>query len=242
MKVQMFSRYADVIPETVPGKTVIVIDVFRTTTVIVTALAHGAVSVYPAESVKEAKEKAQDMPAHSFLLAGERRAITIDGFHMGNSPFSFTKQKVEGKTIIMTTSNGTRAVKKGARCSRLFIASFLNLNAVSTAVLDKPDDVCIICAGTLGTFSLEDALCAGMILSVLEREVELQLDDLGWIAKYAVSKKNLDLTEALRQGSLAHRIMEETGYIDDVEYCLQIDTSEIVPELGADGLIRSMRC
>jgi 2-phosphosulfolactate phosphatase len=239
LRADVLPRFADVTGEDTAGRNVAVIDVFRTTTVMAVALARGAAAIYPAETVEEAREITRTLEPGSFLLAGERRGLPLEGFHLDNSPFSYTEEKIAGKTIIMTTSNGTRAVRAGADCARLYIASFLNVSAVARALIRDGGDVCIICSGTLGTFSLEDGLCAGMLLARLERAADLSLGDLGWILKHAAARDDLDVVGALRDGSLAYDIMEEAGYMRDVAYCLRSDALDILPVLGEDGMIRA---
>jgi 2-phosphosulfolactate phosphatase len=237
MKVSLFSRYMDITEENTKGRSVIVIDVYRTTTVIVTALSNGASEIIPTESIDEAWKISRELDSEQILLAGEREAIPIDGFQLDNSPFSYTKDRVLNKTIIMSTSNGTRAIKVSSHCDFLCIASFLNIAPVVSELMRREKDVCIVCSGTMGNFSLEDGLCAGMILSRMSRLNEIQLTDLGWAMK-ELAERNIDIREALEKGSLAYRYLRKTNYIEDIEYCLRVDLIEIVPVLDPDGRIR----
>jgi 2-phosphosulfolactate phosphatase len=244
MRVDVFGRYQDVTIRDTDKKNVVIIDVFRTTSVIVTALENGARAIIPAETVEEAWELSRPFAEGDVLLAGERKAVPIAGFHLDNSPYSFTAEKVNGKTVVMTTSNGTGAVKACRRCNALYIASFLNLSAVAETLVRRERDVSIVCSGTLGTFSLEDGLCAGMIVSSMRnmrsmrRMKNLEVSDLGF-ALETLAEKESDISRTLRAGSLAYRYLIQEGYERDVEYCLRKDRSRLVPVLGADGCIRS---
>jgi 2-phosphosulfolactate phosphatase len=240
MRVEVFGRYQDVTIRDTDTKNVVIIDVFRTTSVIVTALEHGARAIIPAETVEEAWELSRSFAEGEVLLAGERKAVPIEGFHLDNSPYSFSEEKVNGRTVIMTTSNGTGAIKACRRWSALYIASFLNLSAVAEILVRRERDVSIVCSGTLGTFSLEDGLCAGMIVSSMRsmrRMEKLEVSDLGF-AMEALVEKESDIGRTLRAGSLAYRYLMQEGYERDVDYCLQKDRSRLVPTLGDDGCIR----
>jgi 2-phosphosulfolactate phosphatase len=227
----------DVSEEDTEGRSVVVIDVYRTTTVIVTALANGAADILPAESVEEAWKLSRELHSDSVLLAGERKAIPIEGFHLDNSPFSYSANRVRGKTIIMSTSNGTRAIRACSGGSALFIGSFLNLSTVVSELIKRQEDVCIVCSGTMGRFSLEDALCAGTMLSRMGRKIAMQLSDLGWAMRELV-ERDIDIRKALETASLAYGYLRKTNYVLDIDYCLTVDSIGILPLLDGDGRIR----
>lgn len=238
MKVALFSRYMDITEDCTTGRNVVVIDVYRTTTVIITALANGASGIIPAGSIDEAWKISRSLNDDRVLLAGEREAIPINGFQLDNSPFSYTKDLVRNRTIVMTTSNGTRAIKVSSPCDSLYIASFLNIAAVVSELVEKNSDVSIVCAGTMGNFSLEDGLCAGMILSRMNRLCEIETSDLGW-AMTELVEQGTDIRALLERGSLAYRYLKKTNYHEDIDFCLTVDSIELVPLLNADGRNRS---
>jgi 2-phosphosulfolactate phosphatase len=239
MKVALFSRYRDITEDCTRGRNVVVIDVYRTTSVIITALANGASDIIPAESIDEAWEISRTLNAGKILLAGEREAIPIKGFQLDNSPFSYTEDIVRNKTIVMTTSNGTRAIKASSRCDSLYIASFLNIAAVVSELAKRNVDVSIVCAGTMENFSLEDGLCAGMILSRMNLQCEIETSDLGW-AMTELVEQSADIRALLERGSLAFRYLTKTNYIKDIDYCLNVDSIEMAPLLDTDGRIRGL--
>jgi 2-phosphosulfolactate phosphatase len=238
MKIEVFGRYMDVTEKDTENRNVVIIDVFRTTSVIVTALERKAACIIPAETVEEARKIGKGIGNDRVLLAGERNALPIDGFHLDNSPFSYVEEKIRNRKIIMTTSNGTRAIRVGASGHALYVASFLNVSAIVDRLAEQVNDVCIICSGTLGTFSLEDGLCAGFIVSSLAKVEDVQVLELGWALKELV-EHNIDIKEALEQGSFAYTKLMGTGYIDDIEYCLQKDISRLVPFLDSDNCVRA---
>jgi len=128
----------------------------------VTAIANGCKAVIPVLSIDEAQKLAAAMGP--VLIAGERQSLKLPGCDFGNSPFDFSQEKVHDQTIIMTTNNGTIAIKAAERAHRTFIGSFINAGAVCYQAKRFGKDILIICAGTDGLFSLEDALCAGLLV------------------------------------------------------------------------------
>ncbi len=218
----------DVSPENIKDKNVVIIDVFRTTTVIVTALKHKAECVIPADSIEEAWEVFNQYGKDQALLGGERKALPIEGFHLDNSPSSYSEKKVNGKKIILTTSNGTRAIKACIKYKKLYIASFLNVSSVADTLSQTDDDICIVCSGTLGNFSIEDGLCAGAIISILRSRTTASTSDLGWAMKRLYETES-NIKELLKNGSFAYNYLLKTGYSDDIDYCLQFDRLKMVP-------------
>lgn len=165
--------YVHLLPRLIPhgtlkGGVAVVVDVLRATTVMVHALAAGCEAVMPCGEIDEAREIAAGLPEGTALLVGERQGLPIPGFDLGNSPGDFTPEVCEGKTLVMTTTNGTRAILASLEAERVYIASFGNLRATSTELSvqflkkDHKHPVHIICAGTDGHISLEDSLLAGV--------------------------------------------------------------------------------
>jgi 2-phosphosulfolactate phosphatase len=164
-------------PGSLSGVVVVVVDVLRATTVMVHALAAGCEAVIPCGEIDEAKAVAAGLPAGTALLAGERGGLPIPGFDLGNSPGDFTPEVCTGKTLVMTTTNGTRAILASLEAERVYIASFANLRATSDEIAvqflkkDHGHPVHIVCSGTEGFISLEDSLLAGALIRNLARRV-----------------------------------------------------------------------
>jgi 2-phosphosulfolactate phosphatase len=151
----------------VAGRTVFVIDVLRATTTMCAALANGARACVPVGTIEDAMRLAQTLERREILLAGERGAVRIDGFDLGNSPLEMTEQVVHGKTVIMTTTNGTEALLATGLAAGVYIAAGVNLSAAvarAKAVLEETDDLLILCAGREGEFGLDDAYAAGRLI------------------------------------------------------------------------------
>jgi 2-phosphosulfolactate phosphatase len=156
----------------VAGRTVFVIDVLRATTTMCAALANGARACVPVGSIDDAMRLAQTLERREILLAGERGSVRIEGFDLGNSPLEMTAQAVHGKTVIMTTTNGTEALLATGLAAGVYIAAGVNLSAAvarAKEVLAEADDLLVLCAGREGEFGLDDAYAAGrLILGALD--------------------------------------------------------------------------
>lgn len=215
--------------------TCIVLDVFRATTSIVTAMANGCKGVTPLLTVDEARLLARQKTG--VLLAGERQSIKIEGFDLGNSPFDFSEINVRGQEVIMTTTNGTTAIKATAGAARTLIGSFGNAGSICRKAKQHGQDILIVCAGTDGLFSLEDALCAGFLTEVLCRDAmpAAVLTDAasGALLMYGQAKDSL---AAIGGGSRNGSRLQALGREDDIEHCFRLDLYTIVPEYK-DGII-----
>ncbi|GAF76209.1 unnamed protein product, partial [marine sediment metagenome] len=149
------------------GKLVVIIDVLRASSTIITALANGCRGFIPILSPNQAKKKAQQFEKERVLLGGEREGTKIEGFDLGNSPREYKREAVKEKTIIFSTTNGIKTLEMVKSAYEIIIGSFLNLQAVCNYCTNYQGDILIICAGRDGKFSLEDTACAGMIINTL---------------------------------------------------------------------------
>jgi 2-phosphosulfolactate phosphatase len=211
-------------------RTVVVIDVLRASSTILEALINGAHAVIPVESVEIAVARAQEIGRDQCILCGERDTQPIAGFRLGNSPLEFTAERVAGKTLVMTTTNGTRALALGGTGSRCVVGSLLNAGAVSKAVRGD-QDVLLLCAGREGRFALEDALCAGILARRIlagRRRSDHQLNDAAMTAMLLARRFEKKLPEAIRRTSAGRRLLE-LGRGEDVEYCVRADHYDRVP-------------
>ena len=145
-------------------KNVVVIDVLRASTTIVTALANGAKEIIPVASVESAVKISANLFGDVILLGGERNGKMIEGFHLGNSPQEYTEDVVKNKSIIFSTTNGSQAMVRSRYAKNLVIGCFVNVSKIVEFVHETGGDFTIICAGRNGAFCLEDTVCAGMIV------------------------------------------------------------------------------
>ncbi len=212
----------------------VIIDVLRATTVICTALDAGANEVITCVDVDQAKSIAQSRLTRP-LLCGERQCKKISGFDLGNSPAEYTAETVGGRDLVMTTTNGTRAIAAAEKVPEIFAASFLNLSALVHR-LARYHRVQLICAGTDGQLTGEDVLLAGAILQRLlaMQEVTFADDACQLATHYWEAIKNLPLAEAF-SSTLGGRNLACAGYLTDLQLCANIDVTTIVPRCIAGG-------
>jgi 2-phosphosulfolactate phosphatase len=213
------------------GHSAVVIDVLRATTSISAALANGCRRFIPVATVEEAQAIKREIP--DALMGGERQARLIPGFDLGNSPFEYSRGVVEGKTIIMTTTNGTLALKTAEEATKVYAGGFVNAAALCAKLSAEGQDITILCAGTHGRFSLEDALCAGLMADRLSSQAKLGDAALAVQAMYRDFAGDL-ATRVAKSSHAAYLV--DIGFAADVGYCLQTDVFGVVPEF-CDGVI-----
>jgi 2-phosphosulfolactate phosphatase len=205
----------------------VAVDVLRATSSIATAIANGCSGIYPVTEPSQAFPFADGETA---LACGERKGERISGYHLGNSPSEFTQQAVQGKQLVMCTTNGTRAIRAGASFRRTAIGCLLNAPAVVSALEEESDDVTIVCAGREGHFSIEDTLCAGMILSELDGD----MSDAA-VAAVSIFHQYQDRVEEILLESEHGRYLQQIGFAKDIEYCARVGIVNCVPEVFVSG-------
>jgi 2-phosphosulfolactate phosphatase len=216
------------------GTTAVVIDVLRFSSAVVAALEAGASRIIPVEDIETATRLADSGKRKTKLLAGERKGLPIEGFDLFNSPAEFTQRRVKGKTIIMTTSNGSRGVLLASKAARTIICSINNIGAVAGAVRDA-EILSILCCGSEGR--VEDLYCGGLLLHEVADRVDMEaLNDAGRLAML-LSREWDSAAQELLVGSDRGRELAAFGYGEDVLNCSRRDTSAIVPVLR-QGAIR----
>ena len=210
-------------------RAVVVIDVLRATSTMVEALVNGARSILPVAGVDEAVRKAEELGRDTVLLCGERDAEPIRGFHLGNSPAEFTRERVAGKTLIMTTTNGTNAVMLAAPGMAVFAGALLNAHAVAKKLIEMNVDVLLLCAGREGAFALEDAICAGRIARYVRGlGVRPQGNDA---LRAALKLSSAQVTARSLAQTAAGRRLEEIGRYEDLVFCARENVHDVVPVL-----------
>ena len=234
-------------PERLAGGVAVVIDVLRATTTIVHALAAGCCAVRPCAGVEEARQLAGQMRAGKVVLAGERDGVQLPGFDAGNSPGDFTAARCRGTTLVLTTTNGTKALLRAAAAARALVAAFVNFSAVCEQLRPEARPIHVLCAGNCGEVALEDALLAGAIVDRLCDGGEVRLNDgarLAWDC-FEHHGQVLDGALALSAGGARLR---ELGYDDDIRAAGRVDQFALVPEvrreplrveIGAVGIVKS---
>jgi len=198
---------------------VVIIDIFRATSTIAAALGNGADKIIPVDNVDECIEIGSKI--QNSITAGERNGQIVEGLQMGNSPSAFPSELIEGKTLVLTTTNGTRLLHKVKEAPEVLSGAFLNLTATANYIKAQQKDVLLACASWKDRFNLEDTLFAGALFQALGDEVFTNCDStIAASALYNTAKS--DLFGFLQKGSHFHRL-EKFGLENDLRYCCQID-------------------
>jgi len=221
------------------GTACVVFDVLRATSAFVTALHNGASAIIPVSEISEAMDIGKKRP--DVLLGGERNGVkirTVEGeFDFGNSPREYTPEKVRGKTIVSTTTNGTRALRACAGAKTVLAGSFLNMGATAKFLRESNfENLLLVCAGTGERTALEDVLAAGALGEILLGGGTAELSDSAQIALAAFHQTKGDLTRAIGKSENARRLLAIPDLRDDVEFCLQRDIFDFVAALDGDAI------
>lgn len=236
-KVDLFFTPAAVAGERLKGYNAVVIDVLRAATSITTALSNGAKGVIPSQSSSAVIDLANEMGKDDLLLCGEKDGRMVEGFHLGNSPSDFSKDRVRGKTLIFGSTNGTPAVVRASIAKSVWLCGFINLNAIVEAIHNLPDPfpLAILCAGKYNGFALEDVACGGLLIKriISKFSAELHLNDA---ARSAVLIQNeccgniLTLLKECEHG----KFLIDIGMGSDISICAADSLLPIAPCL-TDG-------
>jgi 2-phosphosulfolactate phosphatase len=211
-------------------KVVVVLDILRATSTIVTALGNKAAAVVPVIEPEDADNFAKKFAPENVITGGERKGFKIHGFELGNSPLEYTEAKVGEKTIILCTSNGTRAINWARDAGEVLIGSYLNLQNVVSYLAKSRQDVVLVCSGREGVLSLEDLSCAGMIVAALNQKIkDLEMTDTAKVAMYASQQAGLmGLREFISQTDHG-RDLKELGMEEDLSFCVTVNRFNILP-------------
>lgn len=212
------------------GKIVVVVDIFRATSTMVTALANGVTSIKPVEDLESCKSLA----GNGYVTAGERNGKKEPGFALGNSPLSYLDGTFDGVRIAMTTTNGTVAIERSkGTAEEVIIGSFLNLQATANYLLQKEKSILIFCAGWKGKFNLEDSLYAGALAALLQYPSDCD-GILAMETLYHQTKE--DLLGFLKKASHAKRL-QNFNIEEDIDFCLTLNRYDLIGILVDDEII-----
>ncbi len=234
IKVRVYFSPAQLDELELRDKTIVVIDVLRASTTIAYAMASGAREVIPVASVDQAMKIVGNLFSTATMLCGERGGKRIEGFKLGNSPAEYTPEVVEGKSLILTTTNGAVALTKSKYARHCYVSSFVNLSATTRLLEEQADleetGLIMICSGRENDFSLEDATCAGMLLASLSRTKELQLTDSARTVISIANEYGSNILQTLQQSDHG-QYLTSIGFADDIVTASQLDSVPLVPVL-----------
>jgi 2-phosphosulfolactate phosphatase len=213
---------------------VVAVDILRATSAICTAFEHGVKSMIPVAGLEEAYAYKNE----GFLVAAERNAIKQEGVDFGNSPLHYINGSIEGKTIVISTTNGTQAIEAAKGKATLVVGSFLNITPLAQWLIEQNRNVIILCAGWKNKFNMEDSLFAGALAEkLLQDEKFYTLCDSTIAAGYLYKQAENDLYGFLERSSHRHRL-KDLELEDDIRFCLQQDIYQCIPILEGNELIK----
>ena len=229
MRIENLFTPSEINESLVKGRTVVVIDVLRACTTVAFAMDGGCERIIPVASVEAATNLVQSLDKKVTLLGGEREGKRIDGFDLGNSPLEYSADVVKGKTVILATTNGTKAISMSQGAEEILIGSFVNMSSVVDRIGKAQNDrLTIVCAGESDRFALEDAVCAGMLIERLSDGRDLELSDGAHAARllYRMNEQSiLSLLKNCEHG----RYLDGLGFEKDLEICSAVDSLKILP-------------
>lgn len=231
MRLDVFFTPNQVRPAETAGRLVLIVDVLRASTTVATALGNGARTVIPVEGADEVIFRSKEFARSQILLAGEQKMYPIAGFDIGNSPQAFTPAVVEGKTILITTTNGTRTLLGVQNARDIVIASYVNFSAVLALMkvaASSNTDIAIICAGEEGVFTLEDSACAGRFVRAIPKRADIQTNDAA-AASVLIEKKYGDNIAKIFKESAHGQALHSAGFGDDLTAAAKVDAYPVVP-------------
>lgn len=214
---------------------VVVIDILRATSAMVAAFEHGVDRIIPVGTIEEAR---QYIGREGYIAAAERDGQVVEGFSYGNSPLAYVDQDLRGKTIVMTTTNGTKAISLAKDAKKLVIGSFLNLTALSDWLVSQNENVLLLCSGWKDKFNLEDSVFAGAVMERLLASGKFGVEeDSSIAAKYMFMSARDNFMSILKAAPRRRRI-EQLQLLPDAKYCLTPDQSTVIPILREGELVR----
>ena len=234
MKASVYFTALGITPQDVGEKPVVVIDILRTTTTVIAAMANGAKAVLPAASQDEALRHVANLERDAVVLAGERKLERIDGFQLGNSPLEMTEDAVRGKTVVMSTTNGTPAIAAAESGAPIIIAAVTNFSAAvvqAKEAFEKSQEIVILCSGRDRMFALEDAYAAGRFVRALvpgNKRRSVEFNDAAIAALELVRRYGEKWKRAI-MASAAAKELRERGFRADLAAATEVDSHDIVP-------------
>jgi 2-phosphosulfolactate phosphatase len=239
MRIHVALTPADADP--LDGQVVVVVDVLRATTTVVAACCAGCRRVIPVADSDAAVATASAFPRDEVLLAGERGGDPIAGFDLGNSPLEYTTDRAGGRTIILTTTNGTATMKIAGLARAAAAAALVNLGAVAGWALRQRCDVTVLCSGDMGALSLEDTVCAGLLIERMAPSApRLELSEAARLALRLAEYYGARFGELRLHSRWARRLAGQ-GRSADLDACFRLDTTTIVPVFEAGAIVADAR-
>ncbi len=212
---------------------VVIIDILRATSAMCTAFEHGVEKMIPVASIEEAT----DYKSKGFLVGAERNGIALDGFDFGNSPYSYMTEKIKGKTVVISTTNGTQAIEAARNAQQVVIGAFTNITALCDWLQTQNKNVLLLCSGWKNKFNLEDSLFAGALATRLLATNVFEIGDAALAVSNLFLQAEKNPYKFLRNSSHTERLAA-LGLKKDIKYCLSLDKTKIIPILKDKYLVK----
>jgi 2-phosphosulfolactate phosphatase len=213
---------------------IVVIDVLRATSAICSAIDNGVSSVIPVSTIDEAR----DYQAKGYLAAAERQGQIVDGFDFGNSPYSYMNPDLKGKDIVLSTTNGTRAINIAKEAPTVVIGSLINLEYLTNWLKEQDKNILCLCSGWKDNFNLEDTICAGAIADELLSTGKFSSNEDSSVgAKYLYLSSRHNYFGFLKASSHRRRL-KKLNLNEDIKYCLTPNQVNVIPILQNDKIVR----
>ncbi len=213
---------------------VVVLDVLRATSAICTALEYGVKEIIPVASVEEARK----LQSEGYLAAAERGGQIVEGFDMGNSPFSYMNPELKGKSVVLTTTNGTKAINMAKDKDTVVVGSLNNLEALCDWLIKQRRDILVLGSGWKDKFNLEDTICAGAIADKCLKSGRFFADEDSTVAAKFIFRSSRDNMFAFLKASSHRRRLRKLNLNEDVKYCLTPNNCTAIPVLRNGSLVR----
>jgi 2-phosphosulfolactate phosphatase len=237
MNIIFYPTLAQAEKERLAGVTLVVIDVLRASTTIIAAIENGAERIIPTIDVEAASRLVRPAERRKKLLAGEHRCRPVPGFDLCNSPEDFPPDRVRGKTIVFTTTNGTKAILLGTKAARTVVCALTNVVAASAALRDERE-VAVLCCGSEGSLAAEDLLCGGLLLGGFGARVAPgSLSDAARVSLAIAERFGGEAERFVRSSDHGRRLIS-LGFERDVVFCSRIGVSNIVPEVREGAITK----
>lgn len=212
---------------------VVVIDVLRATSAICSAFENGVKSVIPVATIEEAR----DYQKKGFLVGAERKGEIVEGFDFGNSPYSYMREELTGQEVVLSTTNGTKAIHIAKEANQVIIGSLNNIDALCDYLINENKNVVCLCSGWQDKFNLEDTICAGAIADALIQTGKFASDDDSTIAAKYLYLSAKDNYFGFLKSSSHRRRLKRLNLNEDIKFCLTPNKTKVVPKLKGDRIV-----
>ena len=213
---------------------VVVLDVLRATSVICTAIEHGVKEIIPVATVEEARE----LQAKGYIAAAERGGQIVEGFDLGNSPYSYMDPQLKGKSVVLTTTNGTKAIDMARSKETVVVGALNNLNALCDWLIEQERDILVLGSGWKDKFNLEDTICGGAIADQCLASGKFYADEDSTVAAKFIFRSSRDNMFAFLKASSHRRRLRALNLNEDVKYCLTPNNCTAIPVLKNGSLVQ----